>query len=71
MPPAPIERFAALVDYLRKQRKEAANTLAIGRWEGEPAARELVGKVKALDDALREVANLAGPNFHYDGEDVS
>lgn len=44
-----------MLDYIREQRTAHANELAIGRWEGEGQARELVGRVRALDDVLNEM----------------
>lgn len=62
--------FQVIVRKVRERRIEHAQELAIGKWTGEPQARELVGRIKALDDIESEMTKLTAPGSHYTETDV-
>lgn len=64
------EPFQVLARKIRERRIEHAQELAIGRWDGEAQARELVGRIKALDDIESEMTKLTAPGSHYSETDV-
>lgn len=64
------EPFAQLLEFVREERVQAAQELAVGRWETEAAARELVGRVKALDAVESKMRDITGPNSHFGERDA-
>lgn len=50
-----------MLGYIAKQKDAHAEELALGRWDGEAKARELVGRVKALIDVENEMKKLLSP----------
>lgn len=68
--PAREDPFVRLVRFVRERRVEYAQELAIGRWDGEAQARELVGRIKQLDEIESEMKTISGPNSHFGERDV-
>ena len=64
------EPFSRLVRFVRDRRIEYTQELAIGRWDGEAQARELVGRVKQLDEIESEMKTISGPNSHFGEADL-
>lgn len=56
------EPMQALLRFVRERRVLYASELAIGKWVGEPAGKQLCGRVNALDEVETEMARLTGPN---------
>jgi hypothetical protein len=66
----PLQHMQA---YIAKMMTTHTEELALGRWSGEAAARELVGRVKALVDLENELKKLLSPgsgNSHYAEKDM-
>ena len=59
MPPYQDE-WSRLASFITRQRNIAAEQLTQGGWVGEPKARELVGRFKAFDEMLQEMAKASG-----------
>lgn len=64
------EPFMRLVRSVQRLRKTAADTLSHGQWTGAEEARELVGRVLALDEVLSEMQTISGPGTNFGEEDM-
>lgn len=64
------EPFSRLVRRVLDIRKEAADTLCAGRWDGEAEALRLVGQIRAMDDIIAEMREIAGPDTHFGESDL-
>lgn len=64
----PLEHMLA---YLASERKKHAGTLALGAWEGEAKARELVGRLKSINDIQAELEKTLGPHSQYLEQDLT
>lgn len=64
------EPFTHLVSFVRKRRADYAEDLTTGKWADEPAGRELVGRIAALDEIETEMRNISGPNTHFGESDL-
>lgn len=60
-----------MLDYIQQQKVAHTEELALGRWEGEPRARELVGRIKALSDLQSQMTDKLGPNSQYLEQDLT
>lgn len=67
----PLQHLQA---YIAERMTEHTKELALGRWSSEAAARELVGRVKALVDIQNEMQKLLSPGSsqaHYAEQDMT
>ena len=60
-----------MLRFVRERRIDYAQELAVGRWDGEAQARELVGRIKQLDEIETEMRNISGPNTHFGEVDLT
>lgn len=58
------EPFISMLRFIREQRVTYAQQLAVGQWDGESQARELVGRIKQIDAIESEMQNITG-NSHF------
>ena len=62
--------FNRLVRNVQEERAQRARDLIVGQWENEARARELVGRIAALDFVLEEMEHIAGPGTHFGERDL-
>jgi hypothetical protein len=59
------EPFNRLVRTIQEERNQRARDLVVGQWKSESEARELVGRIAALEFVLEEMRNIAGPGTDF------
>ena len=59
------EPFNRLVRKVQEERAQCARDLVVGQWKTEAEARELVGRVSALEFVLEEMRTIAGPGTDF------
>ena len=64
------EPFNRLVQKVQDERAQCARDLVVGQWKTEAEARELVGRIAALDFVLEEMEHIAGPGTHFGERDL-
>ena len=64
------EPFNRLVRKVQEERAQCARALVVGQWKTEAEARELVGRIAALDFVLEEMEHIAGPGTHFGERDL-
>lgn len=66
MPGPRLEPFQHIRHLIARQRKDCADNLIGGQWDGEMAARELVARIAAYDSLLAEMQRIAGGSIDSD-----
>jgi hypothetical protein len=72
MPGPRLEPFQHIRQMIARQRRDCADNLVGGQWDGEIDARNLVAQIKAYDQLLAEMNRIAGGGIDSDdaGEDI-
>lgn len=66
MPGPRLEPFQHMRQLIARQRKDCAELLINGQWDGEMAGRELVARIAAYDALLTEMQRIFGGSIHSD-----
>lgn len=70
MPAPRLEPFQQIAKFVSSKRGDYAEEIARGHWSTEQKARELVGRIAALDEVYSEMERISGPGTHFGERDI-